>query len=157
MSIDAVRLIAAQSRSSAMQRTIISTFSSRKHSVAQWVHSFAQWLQASIQDRYLSWAIFSSKLDFKTKETPRMVDGLSDAFERGRSSAASTTSTGEVTRTPSIAGKHAAQMADSRRASAASSVIDLVHVPRPVTASKDPDFDQNLRENARQFQVAPVK
>ena len=80
-----------------------------------------------------------------------------NAFELGRTSAAATTSSSEVTRTPSIAGKHAAQMADSRRASAASSGIDLAHAPRPVTASKDPDFDQKLRENARQFQVAPVK
>lgn len=78
-----------------------------------------------------------------------------NAFERRSSGVA--TATGEVTRTPIIAGKHAAQMADSRRASMASSGIDLAHAPRPVTASKDPDFDQKLRENARQFQVAPVK
>ena len=36
--------------------------------------------------------------------------------------------------------------------------IDLAHAPRPITASKDPDFEKTLRENARkQFEIAPLK
>jgi len=80
-----------------------------------------------------------------------------NAFERGQSSAVAPMTSGEVTRMPNIPGKHASQMADSRKGMGGSSGIDLAHAPRPVTASKDADFDQKLRENARQFQVAPVK
>ena len=55
-------------------------------------------------------------------------------------------------------GKAWAQMQESKRqVTKSSGDIDLAHAPRPVTASKDPDFDQKLRENAQQFQVAPVK
>ena len=77
--------------------------------------------------------------------------------ELGQSSGVAVAPTGEVARVPNIPGKHAAQMADSRKTSVSTGGIDLAHAPRPVTASKDPDFDQKLRENAQQFQVAPVK
>lgn len=36
--------------------------------------------------------------------------------------------------------------------------LDLAHAPRPITASKDPDFEQKLRDNARKkFELAPLK
>lgn len=56
-----------------------------------------------------------------------------------------------------IRGKHPLQIADSRRAVSSERGLDVVHAPRPITASKDPDFDRKWRENAEKFQVAPVK
>jgi hypothetical protein len=91
-------------------------------------------------------------------DQPRMMQrAAANQFERAHASSTVATSSAELTPAPRIAGKHAALIADSRKAAAPSTGIDLAHAPRPITASKDPDFDQKLRENARQFQVAPVK
>lgn len=68
----------------------------------------------------------------------------------------STSLTSPVAAVP-IGGKHAAQIAESRRPAQTERGLDIVHAPRPVTASKDPNFEAKWRQNAQQFQVAPVK
>ena len=71
-------------------------------------------------------------------------------------SAVSTTTAAPVER--SVAGgKAAAHFQDLRKPAPASSGINVVHAPRPITASKDPDLEKKWRENAQKFQVAPVK
>jgi hypothetical protein len=69
-------------------------------------------------------------------------------------STSSTTSTVDLT---PVRGKHAMQIAESRRAVSTAPGLDVVHAPRPITASKDPDLEQKWRENAGKFQVAPLK
>src|SRR5215831_6957069 len=54
---EAARHKVEQSRSSSMQRAIIFTSRSPKHSLAHHVHSLAQWLQASMQSMYFLLAI----------------------------------------------------------------------------------------------------
>ena len=56
-------------------------------------------------------------------------------------------------------GKHWAQVQEANRSAAnvKSVDIDIVHAPRPVTASKDPDLDRKWRANARAVQIAPLK
>lgn len=56
-----------------------------------------------------------------------------------------------------VRGKHAMQIAESRRSVSSERGLDVVHAPRPITGGKDPNFEAKWRENARQFQVAPVK
>jgi hypothetical protein len=88
MSIEAVLHTAAQSRSRAMQRAIIFTSSSRKHSAAQCVHSLAQWLQASIQSINLSCGIIKPpggvRIDFPTHLTGTSFIGFETGSNRGR-------------------------------------------------------------------------
>ena len=62
-------------------------------------------------------------------------------------------------------GKMWAQILESRRPVSGGRGLDIVHAPRPLTASKDPDLDRKWRANAEalwraksdSFQVAPVK
>ena len=103
-------------------------------------------------------AAFAFAVGAYAHDEPRAPQrAAANAFERAEVSSAAAATSGGVTRVANMPGKHAAQMADSRKGTGGSSGIDLAHAPRPVTASKDADFDQKLRENARQFQVAPVK
>jgi hypothetical protein len=70
--MDAARHNTAQSRSNWMQRTIILTSSSRRQALAQWVHSLAQWLQASMHSMYISCGI-------KTSFAPNLLSDLAAA------------------------------------------------------------------------------
>ena len=54
-------------------------------------------------------------------------------------------------------GKHWAQMQEAYRPAANVRGVDIVHAPRPITASKDPDLDRKWRANAMAVQVAPLK
>ena len=54
-------------------------------------------------------------------------------------------------------GKHWAQMQEAYRPAANVRGIDIVHAPRPITASKDPDLDRKWRANAMEVQIAPLK
>ena len=57
-----------------------------------------------------------------------------------------------------VGGKAGALAQDFRKVPSTGPGVDLAHAPRPITASKDPDFDLKLRENARkQFEIAPLK
>lgn len=54
-------------------------------------------------------------------------------------------------------GKHWAQMQEAYRPVANVRGVDIVHAPRPITASKDPDLERKWRANATEIQVAPLK
>jgi hypothetical protein len=54
-------------------------------------------------------------------------------------------------------GKMWAQILESRRPVSTERGLDIVHAPRPITASKDPDLDRKWLANARALQVAPLK
>ena len=54
-------------------------------------------------------------------------------------------------------GKHWAQMQEAYRPVANVRGVDIVHAPRPITASKDPDLERKWRANAMEIQVAPLK
>lgn len=79
-------------------------------------------------------------------------------FEMNRpSTSAVSTTTGAPVERYVAGGKAAAHLRDLRKPATASSGVDVVHGPRPITASKDPDLERKWRENAQKFQVAPVK
>jgi len=96
---------------------------------------------------------------FAHDENPGMMQrAAANHFEmRKPAPAASHPTTGGTSTVSTIGGKHAAQIAESRRPAGTEKGLDVVHAPRPVTASKDPNFEAKWRENARQFQVAPIK
>lgn len=54
-------------------------------------------------------------------------------------------------------GKHWAQMQEAYRPIANVPSVDVVHAPRPITASKDPDLDRKWLANAMAVQIAPLK
>jgi len=57
-----------------------------------------------------------------------------------------------------VGGKAGALAQDFRKVPSTGPGLDLAHAPRPLTSSKDPDFDKKLRENAqKQFEIAPLK
>lgn len=58
---------------------------------------------------------------------------------------------------PRVGGKHYAQMLEASRVVSGGRGLDVVHAPRPLTASKDPDLDRKWRANAEAIQVAPLK
>lgn len=62
-----------------------------------------------------------------------------------------------VTERKLAGGKHWAQMQEAYRPVANVPSIDIVHAPRPITASKDPDLERKWRANATEIQVAPLK
>lgn len=62
-----------------------------------------------------------------------------------------------VTERKLVGGKHWAQMQEAYRPVANVRGVDIVHAPRPITASKDPDLDRKWRANAMEIQVAPLK
>jgi len=79
-------------------------------------------------------------------------------FELAPIGAAKNTALPDFVVTPRPAGgKMWVQMLESRRPTSTEKGLDIVHAPRPITASKDPDFDRKWRANATAVEIAPLK
>lgn len=101
---------------------------------------------------------FALTLSAEAQQAPQRA--AANAFEmrnRAPRTADSAQPTAPVVDLTPIRGKHAMQVAESRRAVSSERGLDIAHAPRPITAGKDPDLERKWRENAKKFQVAPVK
>lgn len=107
----------------------------------------------------VSWIVVAFGLAVTTDAQQAPQRAAANHFEMNRPSMASAVSptTGAPVERYVAGGKAAAHLQDLRKPAPASSGGDVVHAPRPITASKDPDLERKWRENAQKFQVAPVK